>query len=96
VLVAVLVALGASHAFLAVRAAVRHLLVRLVWRGSKEEETVERAGRDVKEAYLRSVEGKNALELPVDGVKQEFSAEEAEFWGVDEGLEEIRRSVKDV
>ncbi|KAI0028887.1 calcium-activated chloride channel-domain-containing protein [Vararia minispora EC-137] len=95
VLAAALVALSASHAFFAVRAAVRHVLVRVLWKGSKEEEMVERAGREVKEAYLKGIAGPSTTPV-VDGVTGGESGADAEFWSVDEGLDEIRRTVKDL
>jgi len=49
---ALLVALASSHAYLFFRAGVRHVLERALWRGSKEEEMVESAEREVKDAWL--------------------------------------------
>ncbi|KZV63754.1 DUF590-domain-containing protein [Peniophora sp. CONT] len=90
---AALIALGASHGFLILRAIVRHILVRLLWRGSKEETRVEEADREVKEKYLDSVD----YEKPVDGAAAPVAngGADADFWGYDEGQREILQALKD-
>lgn len=54
-LTALLIALGASHGYIVLRVAVKHLLERVVWKGSMEEELVEASAKVVKEKYLKSV-----------------------------------------
>jgi hypothetical protein len=54
-LVALLVAFGASHAHALVRQLVRHIIERVFWRGSKEVRETEMAERKVKEAFLKKI-----------------------------------------
>jgi anoctamin-10 len=103
VIQAALLALGASHAFIAVRTVVRHVLERVLWRGSKDEARVEKAEREVKETYLKSLELDKIEASSSAGEKKKKSAggatttkEMDEFWEFDDGLEEIRRAVKDL
>ncbi|KAI0060668.1 DUF590-domain-containing protein [Artomyces pyxidatus] len=93
---ALLLALGASHGYLVLRAVVRHLLERVLWKGSKEEERAERLAREVKEKYLQGVEAR----LPAAAGAEVRAVEEPEegadaFWGYDEGLDEIKKGVKE-
>ncbi|KEP50066.1 response to osmotic stress-like protein [Rhizoctonia solani 123E] len=52
VLPAVLAALAASHAFFVVRALIRHVVERAVWRGSAEYRALGKAEREVKRKFL--------------------------------------------
>ncbi|KAL4252126.1 DUF590-domain-containing protein [Abortiporus biennis] len=52
---AMLIALAASHGYIVVRVIIRHILERLLWRGSKEEKESERMETVVKEEYLKSL-----------------------------------------
>ncbi|KAH7916667.1 calcium-activated chloride channel-domain-containing protein [Hygrophoropsis aurantiaca] len=94
---ALCIALVASHAYLLVRALVRHILERAIWKGSKEMKEAERVEREVKEKYLS-----NLGECPANEdvtSKSELQANKPDdwstFWEVDEGLEEIQKSIKD-
>lgn len=89
---AVLIALSASHGYLLVRLFVRHVMERLLWKGSKEEEASDEADRLVKEQYLKSL-GLNDDETN-SNVKEDGLGDVA-FWKRDEGIEEIQKSVKD-
>ncbi|KLO19131.1 DUF590-domain-containing protein [Schizopora paradoxa] len=90
---AVLIALSASHGYILVRLFVRHVLERLLWKGSKEEEASEEADRLVKEQYLKSL-GLSDEESVSSTVKDEGLGDIA-FWKRDEGIDEIQKSVKD-
>lgn len=102
---ALLIALGASHGYILVRAIVRHALERILWRGSKEEKEAERAETVVKEQYLRSLgvadvvsadeKGLDAAAGSASPVTAEFGGELSAFWGHDEGLDELSRGTKD-
>jgi hypothetical protein len=48
--------LTALLAYLVVRAAIRHILTRDIWTGSKEMKEIECGEREVKEKYLSSLE----------------------------------------
>ncbi len=50
---ALLIALSASHGYLIMRVAVRHLLERVLWRGCPEEREVAIKERRVKVNYLK-------------------------------------------
>lgn len=49
---ALLVTLASSHGYILLRAAIRHIVWRAVWRGSKEEREIKRMGETIKEACL--------------------------------------------
>jgi anoctamin-10 len=93
---ALLIALFASHGYLVVHAAIRHILNRAIWTGSKEMKEAERTEREVKEKYLSSL-GQVA---PGDNVKLEYETTNekddwANFWATDEGMNDIGKMVKD-
>ncbi|KAK7031750.1 calcium-activated chloride channel-domain-containing protein [Favolaschia claudopus] len=102
---ALLIALVASHGYMAVRAAVRHLMEKALWHASEEVRTTERSEREVKERFLVGVAG--AADVGVNGrnldgegvVLTEKSGENAEglasFWDHDEGMQEIQRITKE-
>jgi hypothetical protein len=92
---ALLIALLASHGYLVMRAAIRHLLNRAIWSGSKEMKEAERMEREMKERYLSSL-GQCA---PGENVTLEMTNEEDEwatFWTIDEGMDDIGKMLKDV
>lgn len=92
---ALLIALLASHGYLVMRAAVRHLLNRAIWTGSKEMKEAERVEREMKEKYLSNL-GQCA---PGENVMLEMTGEEDEwatFWTIDEGMDDIGKMLKDV
>jgi len=93
---ALLIALLASHGYLVVRAAVRHLLNRAMWTGSKEMKEAERVEREMKEKYLSSfgqyAPGEDVmLEREMTSEKDEW----ASFWTMDEGMDDIGKMIKD-
>ena len=103
---ALLIALGASHGYILVRAIVRHALERMLWRGSKEEKEAERAETVVKEQYLRSLGVADVVSADEKGVggaagaaaspvTAELGGEPSAFWGHDEGLDELSRGTKE-
>lgn len=96
---AAVVALAASHGYLVLRAVVRHVLERLMWKGSAEEREAERLETEVKQTYLRSIGVADVAEGSLTDSKmlrQNGEAAEAEaFWERDEGLDELSKGVKD-
>ncbi|KAF7345518.1 hypothetical protein MVEN_01570400 [Mycena venus] len=62
---ALLIALVASHGYMAVRAGVRHVMEKAFWYASEEVKARERGEREVKERFLRSVVG--TAEVGVNG-----------------------------
>lgn len=97
---AAVVALGASHGFLVLRSLVRHVLERLMWKGSKEERLAQRQETVVKQEYLKSigfadvVQGSSGNLAKTTGGATEMEEGQA-FWEHDEGLEELSKGVKD-
>lgn len=97
---AAVVALGASHGFLVLRSLVRHVLERLMWKGSKEERLAQRQETVVKQEYLKSigfadvVQGSSGNLTKTTGGTTEMEEGQA-FWEHDEGLEELSKGVKD-
>ncbi len=99
---ALLIALGASHGYILVRAVVRHALERMLWRGSREEREAERAETVVKEEYLRSLgvadvvsADEKGLDAAASPMTTEVGGEPSAFWGHDEGLDELSRGTKE-
>ncbi|EMD39002.1 hypothetical protein CERSUDRAFT_81791 [Gelatoporia subvermispora B] len=87
---ALLVALAASHGYFIVRAIVRHVLERALWRGSEEEREAERAEAVVKQEYLKGL----GVADVVGNVPRATKTEEPmdAFWMRDEGLDELSRT----
>lgn len=83
-----IVGLSASHGCFALQRLANVLAQRLLWKNSNEELEVIKIERRAKEAWL-------SASAPTD--VEEDDREEAldEFWVSDEGLEEIRRDLKD-
>ena len=99
-----LVALAASHGYMIVRVLVRHVLERLLWKGSREEREAERADTVVKKEYLKSlgvadvtkaVEDEKAANGKAGGAGSAMSGGEQAFWEFDEGLQELEKGIKD-
>lgn len=102
---ALFIALAASHGYIVLRVAVRHLLERVMWVGSAEKARVDITGREVKQRYLQSVfQGTPGLG-PLDPAANATAEAQgpisapppppSEFWEFDEGLDEIRKGIKD-
>ena len=53
---ALLVGLASEHAYLICRAAVRHILERAIWRGSKEEIELSKGEYEMKSTYLSAMQ----------------------------------------
>jgi len=88
---ALLLALAASHGYIVVRAVVRHVAERALWVRSTEVAEMEKSEKVVKERYLRSLGG-----LDEDAKSDSESAgENKAFWEREEGLEEIRKLLKE-
>ncbi|KAJ3774182.1 calcium-activated chloride channel-domain-containing protein [Lentinula raphanica] len=99
---ALLVALAASHGYLLVRAVMRHIMERLLWKGSEEVKEREREERMVKEVFLKGLGGSVEVDLDGRGVENEKVMNKDSvvdggvgFWDHDEGLEEINRISKE-
>ncbi|KAJ6471863.1 calcium-activated chloride channel-domain-containing protein [Mycena sanguinolenta] len=54
---ALLIALAASHGYMALRACVRHVMEKALWHASDEVRTTERGEREVKRRFLESIVG---------------------------------------
>ncbi|KAG2153495.1 calcium-activated chloride channel-domain-containing protein [Suillus bovinus] len=92
---ALLIAMLASHGYLVMRAAVRHVLKRAIWTGSKEMKEAERVEREMKEKYLSSLGQCTPSENMISEVTGEKD-EWATFWTIDEGMDDIGKMLKDV
>jgi len=96
------VALAASHGYLILRGIVRHIVERIWWKGSREVQEREREERLTKEKFLDGniggakgtslVEPKEKVKLPVERGPE---AGDTGFWEHDEGVDEIKRLVKE-
>ncbi|KAF7313350.1 hypothetical protein HMN09_00490600 [Mycena chlorophos] len=88
---ALLIALLASHGYIAVRAVVRHVLEKLLWS--------ERAEVQQREEKVRMARGVFLAGFAEDGEEKELISEEKEtvdgFWEHDEGVQEIQRLTKE-
>lgn len=98
VLPAVFIALATSHGFFLVRAFVKHILERALWRGSPSQVKLERSEKDVKQSWLKETGG-NAKVRGSGEVTEKANGTGVEdlpkgFWSDDEGLNEIRRGSK--
>ncbi|TCD69087.1 hypothetical protein EIP91_008729 [Steccherinum ochraceum] len=99
---AMLVALAASHGYMIVRVLVRHVLERVLWKGSREERESERLDSVVKKEYLKTL-GVADVAQGVEAEKREtkqvadsaISDGEKAFWEFDEGLQELEKGIKD-
>jgi anoctamin-10 len=118
---ALFMALAASHGYIVLRAGVRHVMERALWYGSPEKARLNAAAREVKERYLRSVEGVPGSAGVTPGISGLFEDDAApaatggmtpplmspipksspgapptgEFWLFDEGVDEIRKGIKE-
>jgi anoctamin-10 len=126
---ALFIALAASHGYIVLRAAVRHVLERALWYGSPEKARLDASAREVKARYLESVEGPTAFgaitsasagvgatakdeaapaptaafaggapvtpPLPPLPRSQPATPPPGEFWQFDEGVDEIRKGIKE-
>ncbi|KAF8994055.1 calcium-activated chloride channel-domain-containing protein [Cyathus striatus] len=91
---AFLLALAASHAYFVARAVVRHVLDRVVWRASREVEEREGEERRVRSRFLGGAAEESELGLKMEKVMGE-DGDGMGFWEHDEGVQEIRRIVKE-
>jgi len=87
-----------------VRIIVRHVLERLLWKGSKEEMESERMETVVKEEYLKSLGVADVTKDIQDRSAANVDAGDGNalpddgmgaFWEYDEGLDELSKGVKD-
>ena len=96
---ALLVALGASHVHGLARTLIRHILERALWKGGKEAQMVENGEAAVKGWFLKSLGvGDVEVEMKELGKESGDGADPEDgtgFWSRDEGLEEIRKNLKD-
>jgi anoctamin-10 len=103
-LAAALIALIASHGYILVRAIIRHLVERIVWKASTEVVEREKRDKELKEGFLNGmlvINGSQKSQKDADGsdgapAQQEvFNDTERAFWEHDEGLDEIQRIAKE-
>lgn len=102
---AVLIALAASHGYLLVKAVVKHIVERVVWKGSEEVKEREREEREIKESFLKGMLGDTTASPTLEKLsigfkdgpvpKTKGSGGSADFWDHDEGIEEIQRISKE-
>lgn len=93
---AALIALGASHGFIIVRAVIKHILEMMFWKGSPELHQAESNTKEVKEKYLASVDAQVSVAGVASGEVAPIEEEQGKaFWSYDEGLDEIRKAGKD-
>lgn len=97
---AVLMALAASHGYLILRGIIRHVVERIWWKGSREVQEREREERLMKEKFLDgNLSGtKSASQVePREKIPAEngLGGEDIGFWEHDEGVDEIKRLVKE-
>jgi len=104
---ALFVALAASHGYLVARLVIRHVLERLLWKGSKEEQEVERMDTVVKEEYLRHLGVADVTQDAANRVVEKLAARDGSivdgekdvgdkaFWEFDEAIDELQKGVKD-
>jgi anoctamin-10 len=85
------VALVASHGAILARAVIRHVLVRTLWSTDPRVADADRVDRQAKQEYM------DTIGLRIDGgVKGQAALPSGgAFWENDEGLDEVRRGVKD-
>ncbi|KAG7088094.1 hypothetical protein E1B28_012120 [Marasmius oreades] len=87
---ALLVALLASHVWLLVRVVVRHVVERVVWKESMERMEREKEDRRIKEAFLKGM-----VTASSSTVTAQDMVEKSGFWEYEEGVDEIRRILKE-
>ncbi|KAF7301208.1 hypothetical protein MIND_00685500 [Mycena indigotica] len=87
---ALLIALLASHGYIAVRAVVRHVLEKLLWSERAEVQTRETSVTKAREVYLASLENDSNDTEKVDRTEEVVNG----FWEHDEGIQEIERLTK--
>ena len=83
-----LIALTASHAFLALRYVVRVVVDKVYWQYSEEKEKSDWVGRNMRSSYLGACDKTAVHAFPEETLTDSF-------WTVDEGLEEILRGLKE-
>ncbi|KAG7448058.1 DUF590-domain-containing protein [Guyanagaster necrorhizus] len=90
---ALLIAFAASHGYMLLRVVVRHVVERIVWKGSEEVKEREKFEREMKESFLKSTAEKEEEDV-VEERNEDADADEV-FWNHDEGLQEIQRISKE-
>lgn len=96
---ALFIAFAASHGFIVLRVAVRHLLERVMWTGCEEKARMDTTAREVRQQYLQSISQRfGPLDTPGTSKGQSSASPPpppSEFWEFDEGVDEIRKGIKD-
>jgi len=106
-----LIALAASHGYIALRLIVRHVIERIFWKGSREVKDRETDERTIKERFVRSClyqQDEESANKSLRGIKDvttgvdivhtadgAITDSDTSFWVNDEGLEEISRVSKE-
>ena len=89
------IAFAASHGYIILRVAVRHLLERIMWKECEEKARMDTTAREVRQQYLQTVSERIA---PAETQGQSSASPPpppSEFWEFDEGVDEIRKGIKD-
>ncbi|KAF8211006.1 calcium-activated chloride channel-domain-containing protein [Mycena galopus ATCC 62051] len=94
-LTALLIALAASHGYMALRAGVRHVMEKALWHASEEVRTRERSEREVKERFLTNIVGATDTETLVESIARTEEEGLGSFWDHDDGMQEIQRITKE-
>jgi len=89
-----LIALSSSHAYILARLFIRHLFIRMFWKGSPEERQATQADKEVKALYLRSLTEDVQTEVVNSQVKRDTDPHQL-FWDRDDGADEIRAAIKE-
>ncbi|KAG8752533.1 hypothetical protein FRC14_006957 [Serendipita sp. 396] len=89
---ALLIALSASHGYIVLRAAIRHLLERALWKGCPESREGERKERIVKQTYLKSAKAAGASS--VQSQKREPSTVSNSLLWQEDGKAELEKWIK--
>jgi len=96
---AILLALSSSHAYLAARSLVAHLLNRLFWERAPEQRLASTMNRQVKEVYLRAVQSQvqtpAASFVGAGGFVGEAEKRDDGFWEREDGKGELVRRLKE-
>lgn len=92
---ALLIAFAASHGFMLLQSAVRHVVERAVYKESEEVKDREREDREIKESFLRGVVMKDDVKGAAAKAMREADVDDDVFWGHDEGVQEIQRISKE-
>jgi anoctamin-10 len=84
----------ASHAAIVARMLIRHFLERALWSGNEKVAQADASDKKAREEYMRSL-GVSPDKARLQSAGVSAPVAEGSFWATDEGLDEIRRNIKD-